>query len=251
MADPTATLRQRVDALPWYHLMRLPGGIVTPGVVDVERALPKLSLPESLAGKSVLDVGAWDGFYSFECARRGASRVMATDSYSWDGRGWGSKDGFLLAREALGLGDVVEDRLVEPADLDPVSLGGPFDVVLFLGVLYHVRDPITALEKVAACCSDLLIIENETALNWLPFAAARLFPGRELADDPTNWFQLNTDAHRGLLAEFGFGAFDVVYRQPVHRRLARSVIQAGQGEPFRQRFRSHRVVVHARRTVPA
>jgi tRNA (mo5U34)-methyltransferase len=248
MADTAATLSQKVEALRWYHRMELPGGVVTPGVVNVDRVLPRLSLPESLAGKTVLDVGAWDGFYSFECARRGASRVVATDSFSWDGRGWGSKDGFLLAREALGLTGVVEDRLVEPADLDPVALGGPFDVVLFLGVLYHVRDPITALEKVAACCADLLVLETETGLNWLPFAAARLFPGRELVDDPTNWFQLNTHALRGLLAEFGFGGFDVVYRHPSHRRLVRAVVQAGRGESFRKRLRSHRVVVHARRT---
>jgi tRNA (mo5U34)-methyltransferase len=57
-----------------------------------------LGLPEDLTGKSVLDVGAWDGFFSFECERRGAARVLAIDTYAWDVHG---KDGFLLAHSVL------------------------------------------------------------------------------------------------------------------------------------------------------
>src|SRR5262245_14343531 len=163
--------------------MELPGGIVTDGVTDAARALTRVHLPESLVGKSVLDVGAWDGFYSFECARRGASRVLATDSYSWDGSGWGTQDGFLLARDALGLRDRVDDQLIDVMDLGPDAVGGQFDVVLLLGVVYHLTDAITALERVASCCSDLLIVETELALNWLPYPAARVYPGSELGND--------------------------------------------------------------------
>ena len=67
----------RVAAIDWYHRIELPGGVVTPGVNNTPLALARLELPESLVGKSVLDVGAWDGFYSFEAARRGAKRVGA------------------------------------------------------------------------------------------------------------------------------------------------------------------------------
>ncbi|HEX6487839.1 MAG TPA: hypothetical protein VF137_03050 [Candidatus Dormibacteraeota bacterium] len=82
------SLAEKVSGITWYHQIQLPGGILTPGFVDAQRQLARLRLPESLAGKSVLDVGAWDGFYSFECARRGADRVLATDSYAWAGAEW-------------------------------------------------------------------------------------------------------------------------------------------------------------------
>ena len=50
----------------------------------------------------MLDIGAWDGALSFEAERRGASRVLATDSFCWSGEGWGTKDGFEFARKAIG-----------------------------------------------------------------------------------------------------------------------------------------------------
>ena len=89
-------LKAQVDSIEWYHSISLPGGVVTPGVNNSPVALERLQLPASLSGKTVLDIGAWDGFYSFEAARRGASRVLATDSFVWNGR-WG-QTGFNLAR---------------------------------------------------------------------------------------------------------------------------------------------------------
>src|ERR671915_2562340 len=87
-------LRARVAALPWYHTIDLGNGVVTAGVDDTAHRLAKLDLPKSLAGLTVLDIGAWDGFFSFECERRGASRVVAADYYSWKA-GWGTKAAFL------------------------------------------------------------------------------------------------------------------------------------------------------------
>ena len=103
MSEPTNDLARRVEAIRWFHTLELPGGITTPGAVDSTRLLGRVDLPASLTGKRVLDIGAWDGFCSFEAARRGAATVLATDSYSWGDGGWGTQDGFLLAREALGL----------------------------------------------------------------------------------------------------------------------------------------------------
>lgn len=147
-------LAERINAIDWYHTINLPGGVVTPGVNNSPLALARLDLPGSLAGKSVLDVGAWDGFYSFEAAKRGAARVLATDSFVWQGR-W-KQTGFLLAREALGLERVVEDKFIDVMDLSPEALGETFDVVLFLGLLYHLRDPVTALQRVSSVCDGLL-----------------------------------------------------------------------------------------------
>ncbi len=175
--------------IDWYHSIELPGGVVTPGVNRSSFALANLNLPMSLEGRSVLDIGAFDGFYSFEAAKRGARRVLATDSYVWNGH-W-TQAGFLLAREALGLDDFVEDRNIDVMDLSPEALGETFDVVLFLGVLYHLSDPIGALRRVASVCDGLLLLETETALNYLPFPAARIWPGRELNDNDTNWWSLN------------------------------------------------------------
>lgn len=75
--------------------------------------------------------------------------MVATDSFVWQGR-W-QQSGFLLARQALGLEGVVEDRFIDVMDLSPEARGGTFDVVLFLGVLYHLRDPITALQRSRRC----------------------------------------------------------------------------------------------------
>jgi tRNA (mo5U34)-methyltransferase len=244
-----ARLAERVASLRWYHRIPLPGGIVTPGVSDAYRVVSRLRLPESLAGRAVLDVGAWDGYYSFACAQRGARRVLATDSFAWSGESWGSKDGFLLAREALGLGDVVDDQFIDVMDLSPETLDGTFDVVLFLGVLYHLRDPITALERVASVCEDLLIVETELALHWLPWPAARVYPERELNNDDTNWYAYNVRALKGLLRRVGFDDLAVVYATPLIRRVgraAKALVDQGHRRALTS-FRSRRVVIHARR----
>src|ERR1700712_3578633 len=90
-------LRRRVADIEWWHTMDLGDGIVTPGASKSAETLPRLQMPANLAGRTVLDVGAWDGFFSFEAERRGASRVVATDSFCWSGSGWGTKAGFELA----------------------------------------------------------------------------------------------------------------------------------------------------------
>ena len=78
-------LRKQVEAIRWFHRIDLGHGVVTPGLDDTPAKLARLKLPESFAGKSVLDIGAWDGFFSFEAERRGASRVLAVDSFCWTG----------------------------------------------------------------------------------------------------------------------------------------------------------------------
>src|SRR5712692_3071912 len=97
-----SALRREVDSIAWYHRIDLGHGIVTPGMYDPGAVLDRIGIPERLDGRSVLDIGAYDGFFSFEAERRGASRVLATDSYEWTGAGTGSKRGFELARRALG-----------------------------------------------------------------------------------------------------------------------------------------------------
>src|SRR5579862_9267701 len=100
----TEELSTKAKALRWYHTIDLGGGVVTEGVDNSPERLARMQLPVDLSGRSVLDIGAWDGFFSFEAERRRASRVVASDYYAWHGVGWGTKQGkagFQLARAAL------------------------------------------------------------------------------------------------------------------------------------------------------
>jgi tRNA (mo5U34)-methyltransferase len=203
------TLRAAVAELPWFHRMDLGGGVVTPGVVDVARQLPLLHLPARLDGQTVLDIGAWDGFYSFECERRGAARVLATDSYCWKGAGWGDKRAFELARRALG--SRVEDRDVDVLDLSPERVGR-FDLVLFLGVLYHLPNPLLGLERAASVTAGRLIVETHVDLLDVPHPAMRFYPGSELNGDPTNWWGPNPECVAEMLRSIGFERIHLVPR---------------------------------------
>jgi tRNA (mo5U34)-methyltransferase len=94
-------LESRIEEIDWFHSIDLGNGVITPGKDDSKYKLSRLALPERFDGKSVLDIGAWDGFFSFEAEKRGAKRVLSVDSYSWSGKGWGTKSGFELARRFL------------------------------------------------------------------------------------------------------------------------------------------------------
>lgn len=86
-----------VAKIRWFHRIDLGQGIITPGVGDSPAELACLGMPADLSGKTVLDIGAWNGFYSFEAERRGARRVLATDSFVWSHPHYG-QEGFNLAR---------------------------------------------------------------------------------------------------------------------------------------------------------
>jgi len=206
-------VRSRIEALPWFHRIDLGNGIVTPGLdLDPELRLQQVPLPDDLTGKSVLDVGAWDGLFSFIAEERGAARVLATDHFCWGGGGWGSKECFELARRVRG--SRVEDLTIDVMDLSPEALGGTFDVVLFLGVLYHLRNPLLALEKVASVTGELLVLYTQLGALALEQPAAAFYPGRELADDPTNWWAPNVACVVGMLHAVGFRDVEVVQVTP-------------------------------------
>jgi tRNA (mo5U34)-methyltransferase len=239
-------LRSRADAIRWYHTIDLGGGVVTRGVDDSPLRLARVQLPESLHGKTVLDIGAWDGFFSFECERRGAARVVAADHFSWHGTGWGTKAGFTLAREALG--SRVEDIDVDVMDLGPERVG-TFDVVLLLGVLYHLRHPFLALERVASVTRDYLILETVVDLVGFRRPAMAFYPGRELNNDPTNWWGPNIPAVVGMLESLGFREVTVPTSPPrAVYRAARAFYHRVRGKnTVAEAFRQDRAVFHARR----
>jgi tRNA (mo5U34)-methyltransferase len=242
-----AELQSKVEALRWFHTIDMGHGIVTKGVENSPERLVRIQLPATLAGRSVLDIGAWDGFYSFEAERRQASRVVAADHYAWHGEGWGTgrgKAGFELARAALG--SRVDDVDIDVMDLSPERVGS-FDVVLFLGVLYHLRDPLRALERVSSVTKNMLILETVVDMVGISRPAAAFYPGRELNDDPTNWWGPNQAAVEGMLHSVGFTRVELITpTKSAPFRAARAAYHHLKGKNrFASAFRQDRAVFHA------
>jgi tRNA (mo5U34)-methyltransferase len=211
-------LREEVEAIKWFHTIELAPGLRTPGSDPTGERLDILRLPSSLAGKTVLDIGAWDGFFSFEAERRGAARVLAADSFAWNGENWSNKDGFELARRVIG--SKVEDVELDVMDLSP-ELIGQFDLVLFLGVLYHMRHPLLALERAASVTADQLIVETHIDLTWTRRPAMAFYPGTEVGWDPTNWWGPNPEAVIAMLHSVGFTDVRIITPDSWPYRLAR------------------------------
>jgi tRNA (mo5U34)-methyltransferase len=200
----TVDLQSRVSALPWHHSIGLGGGVVTPGNKSAALCNQEAALifdRVDLSGRSVLDIGAWNGFFSFEAKRRGASRVLATDSYCWSHPDIHGRETFDIALSALGL--EVDAREIDAKDLSAETVG-TFDVVLFLGVFYHRYDAIETLATVARLAKQVLIVETHLDLRDVDVPAMVFFPGRELANDPTNWWGPNEQCIKALLLGHGF-----------------------------------------------
>jgi tRNA (mo5U34)-methyltransferase len=242
------SLRGKATAIRWYHTIDLGNGVTTSGVDNTAHRLQRIDLPD-LKGRSVLDVGAWDGFFSFEAERRGAARVVASDFYSWRGVGWGTsngKAGFELAREALN--SRVEDIEIDVMDLSPATVG-VFDVVLFLGVLYHLPHPLLALERLASVTRELIIVETVVDMVGFNRPAMAFYPGRELSDDPTNWWAPNPPAVEAMLRTVGFDEVKMVTPLPgLPWRAARAAFHQLSGRNrLAEAFRQDRAAFHARK----
>ncbi len=208
MTQETYTNTVSPDQIKWWHQIELPGGYVTPGFDLSAAKLALLRLP-SLQGKSVLDVGAWDGYFSFAAERLGASRVVSCDTYAWQQPG--GKDGFEYARKALG--SKVEDVEVEVLDISPETVG-EFDVVFFLGVLYHMRHPLLSLERVASVARELVVVETLADMGYVRAPAAAFYPW-DLLHDQTNWWGPNKAAVAGMLQAAGCQRVDTYPGKPI------------------------------------
>ena len=211
MAATTATLMDEINKINWWHKIDLGNGITTPGLDDSSTKLAQVKLPESLRGLSVLDIGAWDGFFAFECERRGAKRVVALDKFVWNWPAFG-KRGFELARRVLG--SKVEDVESEVLDISPERVG-TFDLVLFLGVLYHMRHPLLALERVASVAGKQLILETHVDLNEHDRPVMAFYPGDECNGDSSNWIGPNRAAVEAMLRVVGFRTVRLMSSTPV------------------------------------
>ena len=136
-------------------------------------------------------------------------------------------------------------------DLSPERIG-TFDVVLFLGVLYHLRDPLLALERVASVARDLLVLETVVDMVGFGRPAAAFYPDRELNGDPTNWWGPNIPAVHGMLRCSGFDRVRTVTPVPsAPYRLARAIAHAlKRKSQVSLAYRQDRAAFHAHRALP-
>jgi len=235
-------LRKEVKKIKWYHEIDLGNNIVTTGVKKTIQKIKRFGIPEDLEGKTVLDVGAWDGYYSFEAEKRGAKRVLATDYEVWQGIRWGSKAGFELARRVLN--SKVEDKLISVFDISPETVG-TFDIVLFLGVLYHLKHPLLALEKIFSVTNELAIIETVCDMLDYNRPAIAFYPNNELAGDPTNWCGPNFLAMESMLKMVGFKTIKIFSKYPGGYRVEGKPGTNDPDTPTDLRIRIQRAVFHA------
>ena len=213
---PNQSLQQEIDALPWFHQIDFGNGVLSPGWIKkskVARVSRALFDPMPVAGKSLLDIGCWDGAYSLEATRRGAARVLATDHFVWH-EGPGDRRSFELTRKHLAPTIEVRDIAVPELSVETV---GQFDMVLFCGVFYHLRHPFEALERIAKIATECLVLE--THLIRLPFTTKphmRFYPANELSDDYTNWWSPNRSCVEAMLRDVGFKKITMMH--PDYRR---------------------------------
>jgi tRNA (mo5U34)-methyltransferase len=167
----------------WFQRFALADGIYTPGMNDLEWVFSTAGIPSDLSGKTALDIGTSNGGAAFELERRGAERVVAVDIFPpW----W---FGFDALKEFLGSRvEFVEGTVYEL----PALLNETFDIVVFWGVLYHLRHPLLALDSLrallrGACYLETAVCDGELGtVSSVPLA--RFYRGAELHGDPSNWF---------------------------------------------------------------
>ncbi len=196
-------MAQSVQARFRYHSIDLPDGSILPGLQSVEhmrRRLAIFGVPDDLRGKRVLDIGAWDGWFSFECERRGAE-VVAVDCVELDT--------FLEARELLG--SKVDYRILDVVELSAAKLGR-FDIVLFFGVLYHLRHPLLGLEKALELSTNQVLVESfviPSEARSIP-AVMEFYERAELGGQIDNWCGPSPECLLAMCRSAGFAQAEIL-----------------------------------------
>ncbi len=185
----------------WFHVIEFEGGLVTPGHDPSAKKLYHLCLPPSLAGMSVLDIGAFEGYFSFHAEARGATRVVALDSFMWEWPDSPAFKNFNMAREAIG--SKVETIISTVEDM-PAKCTEKFDIVLFLGVLYHAPNMVEYLRNCYAVTSQVCVIETLVDCLDAETAAAAYYPSGTLNNDSSNWWGPNLKTVTEMCQRVGF-----------------------------------------------
>lgn len=175
----------RMNSMKWIHCVDLGDGVETPGVwkgVHMKRFFDFANV--DFAGRKVLDIGCFDGLFTFEAERRGAAQVWGVDDLS---KRPGGSETFLFAKEVLGSAAVYEPHL-SVYNLDRLGQS-EFDTVMFLGVIYHLYHPLLGLSKIRTVQDEggellveSVIIHNDST------SSLRFFYHDHHVGDRSNWF---------------------------------------------------------------
>jgi tRNA (mo5U34)-methyltransferase len=212
MEGPT---QAEVDATLWWHPFTFPNGVRALGIKggrgpeyceEVVRAEALAVFKYSVEGRTVLDVGAANGYFSLEAVRRGAKRVVALDRPAWEEHG--GFQGFQLVRQYLA--PSIEALKCDVMDLRAQPIG-QFDCVLFLGVLYHLKHPLYVLESLFNLTRELLVLETHLDMTDTSRSAMAFYPGAELAGDQTNWWGPNVQCVIDMLRTVGFSRIEYTF----------------------------------------
>jgi SAM-dependent methyltransferase len=188
-----------------YHSLELNDGTVLPGLIGVEALRARIAafpIPEDLSGRRVLDVGAASGWNAFEMERRGAE-VVAVDCVEYSE----------LRQVGELRGSRIDYRLLDVDELDPAEIG-PFDYILFFGVLYHLRHPLLGLEKICALARDSVFIESFVADGLGERSDActmEFYETDELGGQIDNWFGPTTKCLMAMCRSAGFAQVTLEY----------------------------------------
>lgn len=216
-ATRARALQSEVSAARWYHGMRLPGGVVTPGDYDLEDAARRIPLPDSLVGKRCLDVGTRDGFFAFEMERRGASEVIAIDLDD-PGRldfphprptlSEPLRESLEQRAAAFGIAHRALDSTVQRRDLSVYDLRveevGEFDFAFIGTLLLHLRDPVGALAAIRQVLGGTLLSNDPVSLP-LTLTRPRQPASEVLMQGPRPfWWIPNAAARRRMVQAAGY-----------------------------------------------
>ncbi len=200
-AETTEGISRLIDQLGklgWYHSIDLPDGTIIPGIQTIDQLRARIAqypIPQDLRGKRVLDIGAWDGWFTFEMERRGAE-VVAVDS--------ARQETFFQAKKLLN--SKAEYIVEDICYLTPKEVGY-FDIVLFFGVLYHLKHPLLALERVCEltremACIETLVTDDPPQPHAIP--VLEFYETTELAGQFDNWCGPNTACLQAFMRTAGF-----------------------------------------------
>lgn len=202
-----SALIEQMNAIEWWHTIDIPSlGVTTAGREPASRSRDAyMKIPwGQMSGKTVLDIGAWDGLYSFEAEHAGASRVIAADQYDFRQQ----SDGIEFAK--YNLESKVEINSVDVESLESeLPAGFEADFVFFFGVLYHLKNPYTALGQIATTMAPGGLLILETALTKFPWGNEEMIPILEFTPhgrdgDETNFNYPNRAWVEAVLRDVGF-----------------------------------------------